>query len=66
MRARAGKALNRSGRRFASNTVDNYERALRVHVLEFVSNRTGKDLKDLPVDEIDARMIQAMVNHLAV
>ena len=66
MRARAGKALNRSGRRFASNTIDNYERALRVHVLEFVSNRTGKDLKDLPVDEIDARMIQAMVNHLAV
>lgn len=66
VRARTGKALNRSGRQFAATTIDNYERALRVHVQEFVSNRTRLPLKELPVDAIDARTIQAMVNHLAV
>lgn len=66
VRARAGTCLNRSGRRFAANTIDNYERALRVHVQEFVSNRTGQPLKELPVDLIDTRTVQAMVNHLVV
>lgn len=49
IRAHDGKALNRSGRPFAATTIDNYERALRVHVLEFVSNRTRRPL---------ARMLQ--------
>ncbi len=65
IRARAGMALNRSGRRFAQNTIDNYERSLRVHVQEFVSNRTRLPLKEMPIDLIDTRTIQAMVNHLA-
>lgn len=65
IRARAGEALNRSGRRFAANTVDNYERALRVHVQEFVSNRTRLPLKELPLDLVDTRTMQAMVNQLA-
>ena len=63
-RARAGKALNRSGRLYAPNTIDNYERALRVHVQEFVSERSGLALKELPIDAIDARTMQAMVGHL--
>jgi len=63
-RARAGKALNRSGRRYAPTTIDNYERALRVHVQEFVSERSGLALRELPVDAIDTRTMQAMVNHL--
>lgn len=62
--ARAGKALNRSGRRYAANTIENYERVLRVHVLAFVSERSGQALKDLPVDAIDTRTMQAMVGHL--
>ncbi len=65
IRARSGTALNRSGRRFATNTIDNYERALRVHVQEYVSNRTRLPLKEMPVDLIDTRTMQAMVNHLA-
>ena len=63
-RARAGKALNRSGRQYAANTIDNYERALRVHVREHVSERYGLPLKDLPVDQIDTRAMQAMVGTL--
>lgn len=62
-RARAGKALTRSGRRYAATTTMNYESALRVHVLEFVSERSGLALKELPVDAIDTRTMQAMVNH---
>lgn len=65
IRARSGTTLNRSGRRFATNTIDNYERALRVHVQEYVSNRTRLPLKQMPVDLIDTRTMQAMVNHLA-
>lgn len=65
VRARSGTVLNRSGRRFAVNTIDNYERSLRVHVQEFVSNRTRLPLKEMPIDLIDTRTIQAMVNHLA-
>lgn len=63
-RARAGKTLNRSGRRYAANTIENYERALRVHVQEFVSERSGLALKEIPVDAIDTRAMQAMVGHL--
>ena len=63
-RARSGKALNRSGRRYGANTIENYERALRVHVYPFVSARYGVALKELPVDAIDTRTVQAMVNHL--
>lgn len=65
IRATSGTTLNRSGRRFATNTIDNYERALRVHVQEYVSNRTRLPLKEVPVDLIDTRTMQAMVNHLA-
>ena len=48
----------------AANTIENYERALRVHVLEFVSERSGQAVKDLPVDAIDTRTMQAMVRSL--
>jgi integrase len=65
IRARSGTTLNRSGRRFATNTIDNYERALRVHVQECVGNRTRLPLKETPVDLIDTRTMQAMVNQLA-
>jgi len=63
-RARAGKALNRSGRRYAPTTITNYETALRLHLQEFVSERSGLALKELPVDAIDTRTMQAMVSHL--
>lgn len=63
-RARTGKALNRSGRRYAATTITNYETTLRLHVQEFVSERSGLALKELPVDAIDTRTMQAMVGHL--
>lgn len=63
-RARAGKALTRSGRTYAVTTVDSYERALRLHVYTFVSERSGLALKALPADAIDTRTMQAMVGAL--
>jgi len=63
-RARAGKALNRSGRPYAVTTITNYETVLRLHVYTFVSERYGVALDALPADAIDTRLMQAMVNHL--
>ncbi len=63
-RARAGKSLTRSGRPYSANTIDNYERTLRLHVYTFVSERSGLALKELPVDAIDTRTMQAMVGAL--
>jgi len=63
-RTRAGRTLTRSGRPYAATTIDNYERALRLHVYMFVSERSGLALKELPVDMIDTRTMQAMVNHV--
>ena len=63
-RARAGKALNRSGKTYAATTIGNYETVVRVHALPFISGRNGRPLKELPADTITTRTLQALVNHL--
>ena len=64
-RARSGRTLNRSGRRYAATTITNYETALRGSMsTRSSSERFGVALEDLPADAIDTRTLQAMVNHL--
>lgn len=65
-RAIAGKAMDRSGKKpFSAATVDNYERALRVHVLEWIDQGRRVRLGDLPADAIDRRTLQAAINGIA-
>lgn len=64
-RARAGETLTRSGRPYAPATLDGYESALRLHLLELVDARSGLPLADLPVDAIDARTAQHAVRTIA-
>jgi len=65
-RAENGKALTRARRPYAQSTIDSYESAFRLHVLTHLDERTAERMGDLPVDAIDARTIQAMVDALTV
>ncbi len=64
-RARSGKALNRSGDRYSPKTLENYDSVLRTHALTFVSGRTGRPLGELPADDVDRRLLQNLVDHVA-
>lgn len=61
-RARAGTVLTRSRRPYSSATVDGYETALRRHVLPFTDPATGLILGDLPIDALEPRVAQSMVD----
>lgn len=65
-RARNGEVLTRSRTRYSMNTVRGYDAALRLHVLPYIDPATGLELGTLPVDAIDTRTVQTMVDHLAV
>ena len=64
-RARAGKVLNRSRKRYAAATIEGYETALRLRVLDVVEPRTGIRLGDLRVDALDGRAAQRAVDEIA-
>jgi integrase len=64
-RARSGKVLNRSRKRYAASTIEGYETALRLRVLEVVEPRTGIRLGDLRVDALDGRAAQRAVDEIA-
>ena len=64
-RARSGKVLNRSRKRYAASTIEGYETALRLRVLDVVEPRTGIRLGDLRVDALDGRAAQRAVDEIA-
>ena len=65
-RVRDGQALARSGRPYSAATAENYETALRRHVLPHVSDRLGVALAEAPADAVDGRVMQGLVSALAV
>jgi integrase len=64
-RARLGECLTRSRSRFQPTTLSSYEVTLRRHVLDRVDEPTGLRFADLPIDAIEARTIQRMVDQLS-
>jgi len=64
-RALKGEALTRSRRPFAVQTVNGYEVALRLRALPYLEPRSGQLLGELPVDAIDGRMVQGLVDQVA-
>ncbi len=64
-KARAGEVRKRGGGVYSPETIKNYENALRVHVLDHVSDALGCRLDDVPADQLTVRVLQAMVNTVA-
>jgi len=64
-RARASEALTRSRRPYSAATLAGYESALRLRVLPLADGRSGLPLAELPVDALDGRTLQALVDVLA-
>lgn len=64
-RARSGECLTRSRSRFQHATLTSYEITLRRHVLDRVDEPTGLRFADLPIDAIEARTIQRLVDGLS-
>jgi integrase len=62
VRAKAGKALTRARRPYSPRTLDSYESALRRHVLPHIDERHAVSMEGLPIDRIDTRTMQALVN----
>ena len=65
VRARDGKALTRSRRRYARNTLEQYERVLRLHVLPRCEPKQDAPLGDVQADDLDARTLQRLVDGIA-
>lgn len=64
-RARSRAALSRSRQPYGTTTLDGYERALRLHVLPKPDVGTGLRFEELPIDVIDARTMQRVLDQLA-
>jgi integrase len=65
VRARDGKALTRSRRRYATNTIEQYERVLRLHVLPHCKPPQNAPLGDVQADILDTRTLQRLVDSIA-
>jgi integrase len=65
VRAREGKALTRSRRRYAANTIEEYERVLRLHVLPRLQTRGRAPLGELTASELDTRSLQRLVDEIS-
>lgn len=64
-RAKTGAALTRSLTRYADDTLNSYERVLRLHLLDHVDAHHRCVVGDLPVDTVDGRVMQRVVESLA-
>ena len=65
-RARAGTVTTRSGKPYASTTLDAYESHLRLHVLPTLDRSTGFPVSDLPADRLlSPRALSALVSTIA-
>lgn len=66
VRARKGEVLSRARKPYSENTILGYESALRRHVLDHIDSGSGLAFGVMPVDAIDVRMVQGLLDHLAV
>ena len=64
-RALLGDLVNRSGQPYSSATLRSYETQLRRRVLPFVEPKSGRQLAELPLEELTSRVAQALANQLA-